>query len=85
LSDDDRLKWIDSYVYVLANRPVSRTRIFTPDNVKYWCGDNMTKDQLYGLVADIVNRIYTVDEVRKDLADYFDGEEYHVEDTTNEC
>jgi hypothetical protein len=32
-----------------------------------------------------VNRIYTVDEVRKDLADYFDGEEYHVEDTTNEC
>lgn len=82
LSDDDRVKWVESYIY--AKQLKGCKRKFTPDNIRYWTGDNVSQEVLFHLVADLVNNIYTVDEFRKDLADYFDGLDYDTGDMTDE-
>jgi hypothetical protein len=82
LSDDDRVKWVESYLY--AKKLKNCKRIFTPDNIRYWAGDNVSQEQLFHLIADLTNNIYTVDEFRKDLADYFDGLDYDTGDMTDE-
>jgi hypothetical protein len=82
LSDDDRVKWVESYLYAKELKGCKRK--FTPDNIRYWAGDNVSQEQLLHLIADLTNSIYTVDEFRKDLADYFDGLDYDTEGVKDE-
>jgi formate dehydrogenase maturation protein FdhE len=55
---------------------MTNKRKFTPDNIQYWTGDNVSQEILFNLIADLANNIYTVEEFRKDLTEYFDGLEY---------
>lgn len=62
-----------------SNKPVRGK--FSADNIRYWTGDNMSHEQLYELIAELVNGEYTPEEFRKDLRDYFDDLDYvEIED-----
>lgn len=47
--------------------------IITADNLEFWAGDNVSKEQLFILLSEIINYELKVEDFRQDIIDYFNS------------
>ena len=72
LSDDDRIVWMQGYIWATIKSKEKTMQEITTEQIRQWIGQDSTiwLDLLY----EIVNGKYTVEEMRKDILDSDLGE-----------
>jgi hypothetical protein len=56
-----------------TNRLRRTEMIITADNLEFWAGDNVSKEQLFILLSEIINYDLKVEDFRQDIIDYFNS------------
>jgi hypothetical protein len=57
----------------ITNRLRGKRMIITADNLEFWAGDNVSKEQLFILLSEIINYELKVEDFRQDIIDYFNS------------